>query len=78
MRPIKSKNQHLDVFVESYNPMVHQNWVLDSRATHHMCSYRSWFDSYKPCEGLFLMENNSSSKVVGVGSINLRMFNEII
>ncbi|KAH9750945.1 Integrase catalytic domain-containing protein [Citrus sinensis] len=50
-------------------------WVLDSGCTFHMCPNRSYFTTYQPCDGgMVLMGNNSMCKVVGIGTVSLRMF----
>lgn len=68
-----------EVFVASSNPTYHPNWVLDTAATHHMCPHRSWFSSYESCEGGYvLMRNNSMSQIMGVGTVQLRMFDGIV
>src|SRR3954471_3044101 len=40
-----------------------------------MCPRSEWFITYQPCDGgTVLMENNAECKVVGIGSIRMRMF----
>ena len=53
-------------------------WVLDSGCTFHMCPNRSYFTTYQPCDGgMVLMGNNSMCKVVGIGTVSLRMFDGV-
>ena len=57
----------------------HEKWLLDSGASHHMCSHRNWFTSYQSVdEGVVFMENGISYKTVGVGSIRIKMFDGIV
>src|SRR3954464_7748960 len=50
-------------------------WLLDSACTYHVCPKREWFSTYQPCDdGTVLMGNNAECKVVGIGSIRMRMF----
>src|SRR4051812_14267597 len=40
-----------------------------------MCPRREWFYTYQPCDGgTVLMGNNAECRVVGIGSIQMRMF----
>ena len=50
-------------------------WLLDSACTYHVCPRREWFYTYQPCDGrTVLMGNNAECRVVGIGSIRMRMF----
>lgn len=62
------------------NILQHQDeWILDSGAFHHMFLHRSWFSNYQPIDGgVFLMGNNSSCKIVGIGSIRIKMFDGVV
>jgi hypothetical protein len=56
-----------------------EEWLLDYGASHHMCSHRNWFTSYQYVdEGVVFMGNGISCKIVGVGSIRIRMFDGIV
>ncbi|GFY85309.1 hypothetical protein Acr_04g0000470 [Actinidia rufa] len=47
--------------------------VLDSGSAYHLCRDREVFSTYTPCEGRIWMANNTSSRVVGRGSVRFRM-----
>src|SRR3954464_2497412 len=50
-------------------------WLLDSACTYHVCPRREGFYTYQPCDGgTVLMGNNAECRVVGIGSIRMRMF----
>ncbi|GFY93939.1 hypothetical protein Acr_09g0003850 [Actinidia rufa] len=49
------------------------DWVLDSGSAYHLCRDREVFSTYAACEGRIWMANNTSSRVVGRGSIRFRM-----
>ena len=49
------------------------DWVLDSGSAYHLCRDREVFSTYAPCEGRIWMANNTSSRVVGRGSVRFRM-----
>ncbi|GFS30789.1 hypothetical protein Acr_00g0014080 [Actinidia rufa] len=49
------------------------NWILDSGSTYHLCRDREVFSTYAACEGRIWLANNTSSRVVGRGSIRFCM-----
>jgi hypothetical protein len=52
-----------------------QLWLLDSDASNHMCLHRHWFVTYQSIDdGIIYMGNDISCKVVGIGSIQIKMF----
>lgn len=58
---------------------TNDEWILDSVCTFHMCPNRDWFATYEPVEGgTVLMGDNSSCKVAGIGSIQIKMFDGIV
>ncbi|KAH9670384.1 hypothetical protein KPL70_016970 [Citrus sinensis] len=55
------------------------NWVLDSGCSFHMCPNKILFTNYETCDGgIVVMGNDSSCRVVGRGSIRLKMFDGMI
>jgi hypothetical protein len=63
----------------STNLQYQEECQLDSGASHHMCSHRNWFISYQYVdEGVVFMGNGIPYKIVGVGSIRIRMFDGIV
>ncbi|KAK5811744.1 hypothetical protein PVK06_027110 [Gossypium arboreum] len=49
-------------------------WILDLGCCFHMCPNREWFSTYSLVEGgVVCIRNNSSSKVIGIGTIKIRM-----
>jgi len=54
-------------------------WVLDSGCSYHICPRRDWFLSYQPIDGgNVLMGNNMPCKKIGIGSIKIRMHDDIV
>jgi hypothetical protein len=52
-----------------------QQWLLDYGASNHMCLHRHWFVTYQSIDdGIVYMGNDISCKVVGIGSIRIKMF----
>ncbi|GFY87450.1 hypothetical protein Acr_05g0010890 [Actinidia rufa] len=45
------------------------DWILDLGSVYHLCKDREVFSTYAPCEGRIWMANNTSSRVVGRGSV---------
>ncbi|KAK3034900.1 hypothetical protein RJ639_033263 [Escallonia herrerae] len=54
-------------------------WILDTGYSYHMCPNRDWFVTYRSFDsGKVLMGNNVACKVVGIGSIQIRMHDGIV
>ena len=52
-----------------------QQWLLDYGASNHMCLHRHWFITDQSInDGIVYMGNYISCKVVGIGSIQIKMF----
>ncbi|KAJ4705295.1 Retrovirus-related Pol polyprotein from transposon TNT 1-94 [Melia azedarach] len=48
-------------------------WILDSRASYHICPRREWFTTYEQVDGGNIsMANSSVCKAVGIGSVKIR------
>lgn len=58
---------------------TNSKWVIDSGCTYHMCLDKHLCVNYKPFNGGEVMiGNNSMCKVIGLGTIRLKMFNGMI
>ena len=63
-----------EVFSTSDVSYQHQHWLLDFGACNHMCLHRNWFSTYKSIDdGVVFMRNDFSYKIVGVGSIWIKI-----
>ncbi|GFZ16205.1 hypothetical protein Acr_25g0006140 [Actinidia rufa] len=51
------------------------DWVMDLGNTYHLCRDRDVFSAYATCEGRVWMVTNTTSRVVGKGSVPFRMAN---
>ncbi|KAG8489524.1 hypothetical protein CXB51_017540 [Gossypium anomalum] len=61
------------------NSKVSEEWILDSGCIFHMSPNRDWFTTYETMsEGVVLMGNNASCKIVGVGTIKVKMFDGVV
>ena len=50
------------------------DWILDSGCTHHVTPYREFFSTYEPIDGGdVLMGNDAPCKIIGIGSIKIKM-----
>ncbi|KAG8486155.1 hypothetical protein CXB51_019539 [Gossypium anomalum] len=69
-----------ELLVTSVNDSkVSEEWILGSGCTFHMSPNRDWFTTYEMVfEGVVLMGNNASCKIVGVGTIKVKMFDGVI
>lgn len=55
------------------------SWILDSACSYHIFPNREWFDPYKSVDcGNVLMGNDVLCKVIGIGTIKIRMFDGIM
>ena len=55
------------------------SWILDLACSSHMTPYRDWFNTYKSVNcGYVLMGNDAACKVVGIGTINIKMFVNVV
>ncbi|PON58179.1 hypothetical protein PanWU01x14_167780 [Parasponia andersonii] len=51
---------------------------MDSGCSYHMCPREDWFMDYQEVDGgKVLMGNNVACKVMGIGSISMRMFDGV-
>jgi hypothetical protein len=56
-----------------------QQWLLDFGASNDICLHRHWFVTYEYMDdGIVYMGNDISCKVVGIGSIRIKMFDGIV
>ena len=54
-------------------------WVLDSACSYHMTPRRDWFTTYRTINGgLVYMGNNTTYKVVGIGTVRIKMYDGIV
>jgi hypothetical protein len=57
----------------------HQDWLIDSGASNHMCLHRNWFSTYQSIDdNVVFMGNDISCKIVGIGSIRVKMYDGTI
>ncbi|KAG8474630.1 hypothetical protein CXB51_031256 [Gossypium anomalum] len=58
----------------SDNSKFTSEWILDSGCPFHMCPNREWFSTYSSVEGgVVRMRNDSSSKVIGISTVKIRI-----
>ena len=54
-------------------------WLLDTIITWHMTTQREWFSYYKPfLRGFIFTVDDCPLNIVGIGTIKLKMYNNII
>ncbi|KAK3011590.1 hypothetical protein RJ639_012236 [Escallonia herrerae] len=54
-------------------------WILDTGCSYHMCPNRDWFVTYRSFDGgKVLTGNDVTCKVVGIGSIQIKMHDGIV
>ena len=68
-----------DVFTTSGSSGKSNLWLIDSGASYHMTPDRNCFSTYHEIDGgEVLMGNDASCRMIGVGSVKVRMFNGVI
>ena len=56
-----------------------EEWLLDSSALHHIYPHKDWFASYQIVnDGIVILRDNHSCKIVGVGNVKIKMFDGVI
>ena len=54
------------------------SWILDSGCSYHICPHDDLFHSYSSATGIVSMGNKAPCRVVGVGTVKIRMFDREI
>ena len=57
---------------------VGDKWILDTAASFHISTSRELFSTYERCVGSALMGDDHACKVVGIGSVRIKMFDGIV
>lgn len=53
-----------------------RNLIIDSGSSLHMCPNKTWFENFTELEGgHIILGNNKTGKILGIGTIRLKMFN---
>ena len=59
--------------------VFHDKWILDTTCTFHMSPNKDWFTTYESVSSdLVLMGNDVACKIIGIGTIKIRMHDEIV
>ena len=67
------------LFVSSSANRLIDSWVLDSVCSFHVTPHKDWFNTYKLVNcGSVLMGNDATCKVVGIGIIKIKMFDNVV
>ena len=67
------------LFVSSSANQLIDSSILDLACSFHVTPHRDWFDTYKLVNcGFVLMDNNATCKVVGIGTIKIKMFDNVV
>lgn len=79
-----NEDENAIVVLDGYDSVVlnlsdvdlRKEWIIDSICLFHMCPTKLWFESFTNLdEGHVILGNNKSYKIMGIGSIGLKMFN---
>uniref|UniRef100_A0A2N9HUM1 Integrase catalytic domain-containing protein n=1 Tax=Fagus sylvatica TaxID=28930 RepID=A0A2N9HUM1_FAGSY len=59
--------------------VLNNSWLLDSTCSFHVTIHMSWFDTYRSVNcGSIRMGNDASCKVIGIGTIKIKMFDNVV
>jgi len=52
----------------------HDEWILNSACSFHICTNRNWFSSYKPVQkgNVVRMGDDNPCDIVGIGSVQIK------
>jgi hypothetical protein len=52
----------------------HDEWILDSACSFHICTNRNWFSSYEPVQkgNVVRMGDDNPCEIVGIGSVQIK------
>ncbi|KAH9763992.1 Integrase catalytic domain-containing protein [Citrus sinensis] len=54
-------------------------WILDTRATYHLCPIKEWFTNFRNLEsGAVVMGNDQPYRTMGIGTIRLKIFDGMV
>jgi hypothetical protein len=68
-----------DLLLATTESIGKSDWILDFGCSFHMCSVKQHFDTYQACNmGTVKMANGARSRIAGVGTVRLRMFDGIV
>ncbi|VFQ82784.1 unnamed protein product [Cuscuta campestris] len=74
-----SQETEEDLFLATAKSLDKSDWILDSGCSFHTCSVKEKFDTYQTCDGgAVKMANGARSKIAGVGTVQVRMFDGVV
>ena len=74
-----SKGSDLVLAISIFDDRSNDKWILDTGCIFHMSPKRDWYTTYDSVNGgSVLMGNNVAYKIVGIGTIRIRMHDGII
>ncbi|VFQ74038.1 unnamed protein product [Cuscuta campestris] len=77
----ESSNQESeeDLFLATAKSLGKSDWILDLGCSFHISSIKEKFDTYQTCDGGAVnMENGARSKIAGVGTVQVLMFDGMV
>ena len=67
------------LFVSSTIDNLADSWILNSAFLYHMTSYKEWFNTYRLVNfGSILMSNDASCKIIEIGTVRVKMFDDVV
>ncbi|KAH9657232.1 retrovirus-related pol polyprotein from transposon TNT 1-94-like protein [Citrus sinensis] len=77
-RKDEDSNYSLSITLAAYAASSSE-WILDTRATYHLCPIKEWFTDFRNLEsGAIVMGNDQPCRTMGIGTIRLKMFDGMV
>ena len=82
---VKSDSNDSDssAFSLSITPLIcysdMSEWLLDTRATYHICPRREWFSSFEKLDGgLVIMKNDDACQMARISIVHIKMLDGMV
>ena len=76
---MKTHRYSLSVTTPTVNYSDNAEWILDTRATYHVCPNRAWFSSFEKLDGCYtVMSDDHRCNIEGIGTVRVKMVDEIV
>jgi len=79
MDRIQTHRYSLSVITPTVDYSDNVEWILDTRATYHVCPNRAWFSNFEKLDGCFtVMGDDHPRNMEGMGTVRIKMFDGIV
>jgi len=79
MDQMKTHQYSLSVTTPTVHYSDNAEWILDTRATYHVCPNMAWFSSFKKLDGRYtVMGDDHPCNIEGMGTVRIKMEDGIV